>query len=97
LAYSIRKRGSRPDNPYLLPPSLDVQGLSGEGEEEDPGSSVTDGVEAMRAYQDMVYGGDMNNADRREQIRDALTRYCRLDTLAQVIIWEHWRTRIGIN
>lgn len=88
------KTGLRPDNPYQLLPSLGVPGLNGDDLDTDSGTSVTDGVEAMRAYQDMVYGRHMNNPARRDQIRDALTRYCRLDTLAQVIIWEHWRTKL---
>jgi len=88
--------GRRPDNPYLLLPSLGVPGLTGDDVEADSDSSITDGVEAMRAYQDMVYGRHMNNPARREQIRDSLSRYCRLDTLAQVIIWEHWRSRLDM-
>ncbi len=88
--------GLRPDNPYLLLPSLDVPGLTDDDTDDDPATSVTDGVEAMRAYQDMVYGRHMNNRERRDQIRDALNRYCRLDTLAQVIIWEHWRTKVRL-
>jgi len=52
--------GARPDNPYSLFPSLDVPGLGTEDEENDPGTSVTDGVEAMRACQDMVYGRYMS-------------------------------------
>jgi hypothetical protein len=29
-------------------------------------------------------------ADHRELIRSALLKYCELDTLAMVMIWEYW-------
>jgi len=87
--------GKRPENPYKLLPSLNVPGLESEASDSGETRGVTDGVEAMRAYQDMIYGLNMNTEGRRENVRDALLRYCRLDTLAQVIIWEHWRTKIG--
>ena len=88
--------GARPDNPYLLLPGLDVPGLEADGENTGELGTVTDGVEAMRAYQDMVYGRYMNQPERHTQIKDSLRRYCQLDTLAQVIIWEHWRIRLGL-
>jgi len=54
-------------------------------------------LEAMRAYQDMVYGRHMHDSACRARTAEALRRYCRLDTLAQVIVWEHWRTRPGLQ
>ncbi|MBM3966274.1 MAG: hypothetical protein FJ308_14605 [Planctomycetes bacterium] len=83
---------NRPENPYTLLPSLNVPGLESEASDAEETRSVTDGVEAMRAYQDMIYGLNMNAEGHRERVRESLLRYCRLDTLAQVIIWEHWRT-----
>ena len=84
--------GNRPENPYKLLPSLDLPGLESEASDTDAARGVTDGVEAMRAYQDMIYGLNMNAEGHRERVRESLLRYCRLDTLAQVIIWEHWQT-----
>ena len=52
--------------------------------------NVQDGSAAMRTYQDMVYGLNRDNAEIKEKYRQALLQYCRLDTLAMVIIWEHW-------
>jgi hypothetical protein len=52
---------------------------------------VNEGGMAMRAYLDMLYGRYRNDAQRREALATALKRYCKLDTLAMVIIWEHWR------
>jgi hypothetical protein len=51
---------------------------------------VNEGGGAMLAYQDMVYGIHKNDRDVRTQYSEALEKYCKLDTLAMVIIWEHW-------
>ena len=58
---------------------------------------VRDGTGAMRAYQDMLYGIHKEKPEIRNQWEKALRQYCRLDTLAMVIIWEYWRsvTRTG--
>ncbi|MDZ4849978.1 MAG: DUF2779 domain-containing protein [Pirellulaceae bacterium] len=87
--------GKRPDDPYAMLPSLGIEGLKSSELEDDAFGGVTDGVEAMRAYQDMIYGKHMSDPGRHQQISDALLRYCRLDTLAQLIIWEHWCNRLG--
>jgi len=91
--------GERPEDPYKLLPDL-LPGVAQDGDpEEQPAVdvSITDGVEAMRAYQDMVYGRHMHDAAWKARTTEALRRYCRLDTLAQVIVWEHWRTRLGLQ
>lgn len=66
----------------------------GETDESDE-SAVTDGVGAMRAYQDMLYGQHKNDPEVRTKMRDSLLRYCGLDTAAMVIIWKHWCTLAG--
>ena len=91
------KTGNRPENPYKLLPCLNVPGLESEASNTGETRGVTDGVEAMRAYQDMIYGLNMNVEGHRERMRESLLRYCRLDTLAQVIIWEHWQTSVGVR
>ena len=48
------------------------------------------GTGAMRAYQDMLYGEQKDNEDIKEKYRSSLLQYCKLDTLAMVIIWEYW-------
>jgi hypothetical protein len=70
-------------NPYDLLPKIDIM---------EKAESVKDGSGAMRAYQDMLYGAYYDNAEIKQQYRDALLKYCKLDTLAMVIIWEHWIT-----
>lgn len=81
-------------DPYatLAVPPLDVD--LGETDESDD-SAVTDGVGAMRAYQDMLYGRYKNDPLIRDKMRDSLLRYCGLDTAAMVIIWKHWHSLVG--
>jgi hypothetical protein len=56
------------------------------------GAGVTDGVGAMRAYQDMLYGRRRGNEAHRARLAEALYRYCGLDTAAMVMIWKYWLT-----
>ncbi|HPF68858.1 MAG TPA: hypothetical protein PLC20_14370, partial [Flavobacteriales bacterium] len=62
-------------------------------EEENVGNTyhVNEGTAAMRAYQDMLYGLARDDDELKAKLREALRIYCKLDTLAMVIIWEHWR------
>lgn len=68
-------------NPYELLPSISVYEKS---------EVINEGTGAMRAYEDLLFG--INRGDNRvtEEYKKALLRYCKLDTLAMVIIWEHW-------
>jgi hypothetical protein len=59
--------------------------------EEDAQYEVSDGVGAMRAYQDMLFGLNRDNLALRDSMRDALLAYCKLDTAAMVMIWEYWK------
>ena len=51
---------------------------------------VKEGTAAMRAYQDMQYGFAKNDPVKKPAIKNALLSYCKLDTLAMVIIYKHW-------
>lgn len=73
-------------NPYELLPHLDIY---------EKAEKIKDGAGAMRAYQDMMYGKDSKNPSIHEQYRKGLLKYCKLDTLAMVIIWEHWMDLIS--
>jgi len=81
----------RPVDPYrtLLIPDLELAKnlVDAEDSVED---GVTDGVGAMRAYQDMLYGFNRDNPELRQTMKAALLRYCELDTAAMVMIWKHW-------
>ena len=53
---------------------------------------MRDGGAAMTAYAKLQYE-EMSDYER-EEIRSALLRYCELDTLAMVMIYEGWREMI---
>lgn len=69
------------DDPYgaLAPVELDGSRLE-----------VADGTGAVTAYQEMLYGASRDDAARREAWGRLLRAYCRLDTLAMVLVWDHW-------
>ena len=52
---------------------------------------LRDGGAAMMAYAYLQFG-DLH-AEQRELIRKALLRYCELDTMAMVMIWEYFTPR----
>jgi len=75
------REGTPKVGPYAdLPPELIA------GEEE----GVKEGTGAMRAYFRMAYGYEKNDPDASGKWAKLLLKYCELDTLAMVLIWEHW-------
>jgi hypothetical protein len=40
----------------------------------------------------MMYGFAKNDASKKEKIKNSLLQYCKLDTLAMVIIWKYWKS-----
>ena len=46
----------------------------------------------MSAYQDMLYGLARDEPEKQHRLREALWLCCKLDTLAMIVIWEHWGT-----
>jgi hypothetical protein len=72
--------------PYAtLPPSLI----------EDSEETVNEGTGAMRAYFAMAYGAEKDDPNAKEKWANLLLEYCKLDTLAMVLIWEHWERLRG--
>jgi hypothetical protein len=62
-------------------------------EDDDPsGDAVSGGTDAMRAYYRIRFDTTMNEAQRHE-LRQQLLEYCKLDTMAMVIIAHHWGLR----
>jgi hypothetical protein len=53
--------------------------------------TVKNGGDAMVAYRDMLYGISKDNPAAKKAYNEALKQYCKLDTLAMVIIWVHWQ------
>ena len=82
--YQLDQNGNIID-PYSLLPSIQSMDLADEPENSE---RVAEGTGAMIAYHKMIYGGLSPN--EREIYREALLRYCSLDTLAMVLIWEYW-------
>jgi hypothetical protein len=95
--YYATDASGRALDPYktlVNPEKFEYLGDSVDLEDEDdfePG--VTDGVGAMRAYQDMLFGLNRDNPEIRDSMRDSLLRYCELDTAAMVMIWEYWKQK----
>jgi len=74
-------------DPYQLLPTIDLFENKNNGKQ----THVSEGTEAMRVYDEMLFGVYKDNIEAKENYKKALLRYCKLDTLAMVIIWEHWR------
>jgi Domain of unknown function(DUF2779) len=55
---------------------------------------INDGGAAMMAYAYLQF--TEVPPSQKEQIRKALLRYCELDTMAMVMIWEFWGNEIGV-
>ena len=51
---------------------------------------VNEGTGAMRAYGELMFGVKNGNIEAMTKYKDALLKYCKLDTLSMVIIWEYW-------
>lgn len=83
---SLRERDGRPLDPYDTLESLPFQD-SGDTFEVD---AVREGTAAIRTYQEMLYGVNRSNAHFRDTYRQVLLNYCKIDTLAMVMIWMHW-------
>ena len=54
---------------------------------------LKDGGAAMMAYAKLQFFN--TNEDQREAIKQALFKYCELDTLAMVMLWEFWNEEIN--
>ena len=81
-------------NPYkTLPPIFDEKALE-EIEADGNLSNLDNGGAAMIAYAYLQFA-DMTDAER-ELYRQALLRYCELDTMAMVMIWEYWWREIEL-
>ena len=73
--------GGRPLDPYESLPPVEIAGQP---------IVVSEGTGAMLAYQEMLYGISRDDPDARLKYKDLLRQYCRLDTAAMVMIWQHW-------
>jgi hypothetical protein len=63
---------------------------------DDDGLAVNQGVAAMKAYQALLFGKHRNDVDYARRLKRSLLDYCKLDTAAMVMVWMHWRHRLGL-
>lgn len=75
-------------DPYKALPEFDIPGSKG---------VVRGGTDAVKAYQEMMYGAYGSAPEIKDMWRELLLRYCELDTMAMVIIWKHWCHSLNIN
>jgi hypothetical protein len=57
--------------------------------EESEDEEVKGGTDAMRAYQRIRFDNNISSTYKHE-LRTKLLEYCKLDTMAMVIIANHW-------
>lgn len=81
------REGHPETGPYAALQPLEINGVLQE---------VAEGTGAVRAYFAMAYGLERDDAAARAQWSQLLLEYCKLDTLAMVLIWEHWRRIAGL-
>ena len=77
-------------NPYkLLPPISDYLGMSEEEAEaigSAANSTIANGGAALTAYSELQFSDEVQS----EVLVKALLRYCELDTMAMVFVWEYF-------
>jgi len=83
----------RPVDPYRLLPPVFPETADRELEHLFSESHLADGTAAMVAYARMQFS-QMSEEERRA-IEEALLKYCELDTLAMVMLWEHWNAELA--
>ncbi len=90
MAWIQYDSAGKPEDPYKLLPPL----FEGIDEEQLKGYitdlKLADGGAAMTAYAKMQFS-EMS-AEEKNRVEKGLLRYCELDTLAMVMIYEHWNS-----
>jgi len=80
------KRGDASTGPYAALEPLVIAGVE---------QSVAEGTGAIRAYEALMFGAERHDTGAQQSWRTLLLEYCKLDTLAMVLIWNHWRRVVG--
>ncbi|MBT4033815.1 MAG: DUF2779 domain-containing protein [Candidatus Marinimicrobia bacterium] len=95
VLWELNPETGKPENPYHLLPGQygDLDLNQDELILED--ANIQEGGAAMMAYAKMQFT-DMTD-EEREALRNALLQYCELDTLAMVMIYEHWESSLRIE
>jgi len=79
--YLQRDRLGNVLSPYQTLPEIKI---------DDKYQVIKEGSGAMIAYQEILYSPLKHDLIIREKWETLLKQYCRLDTLAMVIVWTHW-------
>lgn len=82
----------REENGKLLSPHKSLPPFEIDGRE----VFVNEGTGAITAYQSMLYGPQKGDMHIREQWKQLLLQYCKLDTLAMVMVYWHWTERLKL-
>jgi len=86
----LEKNGDEVINPYkILPPLFDGWSMLDLDDTISELDGIADGGAALTAYAKLQYV-DMEQ-NERDEITNALLKYCELDTLAMVMIYEHFK------
>jgi hypothetical protein len=85
----ITMKNGKVINPYKQLPNLFVGVSAEELDRFITDSSLADGGAAMTAYAKMQFS-DMTDTEKK-MVEDGLLRYCELDTMAMVFIYEYWK------
>ncbi len=85
--YFLRGENGELVEPYLTLPEIQVGGKL---------MSIREGCGAMKGYRELTVGVGATDAIAREVLRCAMLAYCKLDTAAQVILFEHWCRSLGL-
>ncbi len=64
--------------------------------DDDDADVVKNGSAAMAAYLSALHEAGLEDPARREALKQQLREYCRLDTMAMVMIWEGMRRKAGM-
>ncbi len=86
--YEQRDENGRLLDPYATLPAAIVGGEEIE---------IREGCGAMKGYRALATGADRLDSREVIELRRAMLAYCRLDTAAQVILFEWWRARLGLS
>jgi len=95
VLYEFNSETGKPESPYhLLPSQYEDLDLS-EEEIIFKDAEIQQGGAALIAYGKLQFT-DMTGEERKILL-EALLQYCELDTLAMVMIYEHWITKLGVD
>ena len=85
----------RPLDPYKLLPAVFTTTDTEDSVAVERDEELANGGAAMNAYARLQY--EMLSPMEREHLEAALLKYCELDTLAMVMIWESWREQLDLR